>query len=175
MQPNQKMIQQLQAKLMKIQEDLGNETVEASVGGVVTVVMTGHHEVRSVKIDPEAVDPSDGEMREEQRQRDQRQRRRPAGEDAPQKDEALLRRDEQRRSRPLPQSKSLIRTINRFRAPLTARNAARLLTLMLVLFGLVVWVPLLLSAPRNSGNWSEFAETFAIAGATWILADLLGE
>jgi DNA-binding protein YbaB len=48
MQPNQKMIQQLQAKLMKIQEDLGNETVEASVGGVVTVVMTGHHEVRSV-------------------------------------------------------------------------------------------------------------------------------
>jgi DNA-binding protein YbaB len=61
MQPNQKMIQQLQAKLMKIQEDLGNETVEASVGGVVTVVMTGHHEVRSVKIDPEAVDPSDVE------------------------------------------------------------------------------------------------------------------
>lgn len=53
--------------------------------------------------------------------------------------------------------------------------AARLLTLMLVLFGLVVWVPLLLAAPRNSGNWSEFAETFAIAGATWILADLLGE
>jgi|SwirhisoilCB1_FD_contig_31_10973772_length_404_multi_9_in_0_out_0_1 DNA-binding YbaB/EbfC family protein len=65
MQPNQKMIQQLQAKLMKIQEDLGNETVEASVGGVVTVVMTGHHEVRSVKIDPEAVDPSDVEMLED--------------------------------------------------------------------------------------------------------------
>jgi DNA-binding YbaB/EbfC family protein len=65
MQPNQKMIQQLQARMMKIQEDLGKETVEASVGGVVTVVMTGHHEVRSVKIDPEAVDPSDIEMLED--------------------------------------------------------------------------------------------------------------
>jgi hypothetical protein len=52
--------------------------------------------------------------------------------------------------------------------------AARLLTLMLVLFGLLVWVPILLSAPRSPGNWSEFAETFAIAGAAWILADLLG-
>ncbi len=63
--PNQKMIQQLQAKMMKIQEDLGNETVEVSVGGVVTVVMTGHHEVRSVKIDPEVVDPADVEMLED--------------------------------------------------------------------------------------------------------------
>ncbi|HUS13624.1 MAG TPA: YbaB/EbfC family nucleoid-associated protein [Chloroflexia bacterium] len=63
--PNQKMIQQLQAKMMKIQEDLGNETVEASVGGVVTIVMTGHHEVKSVKIDPAAVDPDDVEMLED--------------------------------------------------------------------------------------------------------------
>lgn len=63
--PNQKMIQQLQAKMMQIQEDLGKETVEATVGGVVTVVMTGHHEVKSVKIDPEAVDPSDVEMLED--------------------------------------------------------------------------------------------------------------
>jgi hypothetical protein len=53
--------------------------------------------------------------------------------------------------------------------------AARLLTIMLVLFGLLVWVPLLISAPRSHTNWSETAETFAIAGATWILADLLGE
>ena len=53
--------------------------------------------------------------------------------------------------------------------------AARLLTLMLVLFGLLVWVPLLLSAPRSHTNWSETAETFAIAGTAWILADLLGE
>jgi hypothetical protein len=53
--------------------------------------------------------------------------------------------------------------------------ASRLLTLMLLSFGLFVWVPLLLSDPRSHTNWSEFAETFAIAGAIWILADLLGE
>jgi hypothetical protein len=53
--------------------------------------------------------------------------------------------------------------------------ATRLLTVMLVIFGVVVWAPLLLSNPRSHGNWSETAETFAIAGATWILADLLGE
>ena len=53
--------------------------------------------------------------------------------------------------------------------------AARLLTMMLVSFGLLVWVPLILSDPHNHTNWSENAETFAIAGAVWILADLLGE
>jgi len=53
--------------------------------------------------------------------------------------------------------------------------ATRLLTMMLVIFGLLVWVPLLLSDPHNHTNWGENAETFAIAGAAWILADLLGE
>jgi hypothetical protein len=53
--------------------------------------------------------------------------------------------------------------------------AVRLLTMMLVLFGLLVWVPLLLSDPHSHTNWSETAETFAIAGTAWILADLLGE
>jgi len=53
--------------------------------------------------------------------------------------------------------------------------AARLLSTMLVLFGVLVWVPLLVSGPHSYTNWSETAETFAIAGATWILADLLGE
>ncbi len=53
--------------------------------------------------------------------------------------------------------------------------ATRLLTMMLVIFGLLVWVPLLLSDLHSHTNWSEFAETFAIAGAAWILADLLGE
>jgi hypothetical protein len=56
-----------------------------------------------------------------------------------------------------------------------ALRATRLLTTMLVIFGLLVWVPLLLSDPHNHTNWSETAETYAIAGATWILADLLGE
>src|SRR5580704_14275442 len=53
--------------------------------------------------------------------------------------------------------------------------SARLLTMMLVLFGLLVWVPLVFSDPHNHTNWSENAETFAIAGAAWILADLLCE
>jgi hypothetical protein len=53
--------------------------------------------------------------------------------------------------------------------------ATRLLTLMLVLFGLLVWIPLLVADPRNHTNWSETAETFAIAGTAWILADLLKE
>ena len=51
--------------------------------------------------------------------------------------------------------------------------AARLLTTMLVSFGLIVWVPLVLSDPRSHSNWSEIVETFAIAGTAWILSDLL--
>ena len=53
--------------------------------------------------------------------------------------------------------------------------ASRLLTIMVVGFGLLVWIPLLLSNPHNHANWSEIAETFEIAGAAWILADLLAE
>ena len=53
--------------------------------------------------------------------------------------------------------------------------ASRLLTMMIVGFGLLVWVPLVLSSPHSHTNWSECAETFAIAGATWILVDLLAE
>src|SRR5450631_408855 len=53
--------------------------------------------------------------------------------------------------------------------------AARLLAVMVVSFGLLVWVPLVLSDRHNHTNWSENAETFAIAGAVWIIADLLAE
>jgi hypothetical protein len=53
--------------------------------------------------------------------------------------------------------------------------ASRLLTIMVLGFGLLVWVPLVFSNPHNHTNWSENAETFEIAGAVWILADLLGE
>jgi hypothetical protein len=63
-------------------------------------------------------------------------------------------------------------------ALLTNRMAllsTRLLTMMLLIFGLLVWVPLVISSPHNEMNWSEIAETVAIAGAAWILADLLGE
>ncbi len=53
--------------------------------------------------------------------------------------------------------------------------ATRLLTMMLVIFGLLVWVPLLLADPHSLTDWSETAETFAIAGTAWVLADLLGQ
>src|SRR5579884_882855 len=69
MRPNWDMMKQLekaQKQLAKVQEELGNETVEASAGGgAVTVVMTGHQKVVSVKIAPEAVDPNDVAMLED--------------------------------------------------------------------------------------------------------------
>jgi DNA-binding YbaB/EbfC family protein len=51
---------ELQAKLAKAQEELGNAEVEASAGGgAVTIVIDGHQKVQSVKISPEAVDLQD--------------------------------------------------------------------------------------------------------------------
>lgn len=52
--------------------------------------------------------------------------------------------------------------------------ASRLLTLMLVVFGVAIWIPILVVDPKTAGNWSEGIETFAIAGVAWIVADLLG-
>ena len=50
-----KQAQQLQAKMEQVQKELETEMVEASSGGgAVTVVMTGHQVLRSVKIQPEA-------------------------------------------------------------------------------------------------------------------------
>ena len=61
-----KQLQQMQQKMMQAQEDLANETVTATAGGgAVTVEMNGHHEVKAVKIDPDAIDPSDMEMLED--------------------------------------------------------------------------------------------------------------
>lgn len=56
-----------------------------------------------------------------------------------------------------------------------ALPATRLLAIMIASFGLLVWIPLLLSHPRSHSNWSEAAETLAITGAAWVLAELLGE
>jgi uncharacterized membrane protein YphA (DoxX/SURF4 family) len=53
--------------------------------------------------------------------------------------------------------------------------ATRLLTLMLAMFGLLVWVPLVVAHPRSHTNWSESVETFAIAGVAWIVVDLFSE
>lgn len=60
---NQNLMRQMQNKLMKIQEDLANETVEATAGGgVVKAVVTGQQKLVSVEIDAAAVDPEDVEM-----------------------------------------------------------------------------------------------------------------
>ncbi len=56
----------LQKKIAKAQEDLAEKTVETTVGGgMVTVVSTGAQEIRSIKIDPAAVDPNDVSMLED--------------------------------------------------------------------------------------------------------------
>ena len=53
-----------------------------------------------------------------------------------------------------------------------ARLALRLMTLMLTLFGVLVWIPRLIAHPQAHLNWSEFALTFLITGAAWMVADL---
>jgi len=53
-----------------------------------------------------------------------------------------------------------------------ARLAIRLMTLMLALFGVLVWVPRLIAHPEAHFNWSEFALTSLITGAAWMVADL---
>jgi nucleoid-associated protein EbfC len=63
MQAMMKQVQKMQADMVKAQEELKNEIVEASAGGgMVTVKITGDLELREVRIDPEAVDPDDVEM-----------------------------------------------------------------------------------------------------------------
>src|SRR6188472_3164367 len=66
MQPSMKMIQQMQNRLAKIQEELAETDIEGSAGGgAVKVVVTGQREFKSISIDPEFVDPEDVEMLEE--------------------------------------------------------------------------------------------------------------
>jgi nucleoid-associated protein EbfC len=58
-----KQVQQMQADMLKAQEELKDEIVEASAGGgMIKVTMSGDLELRSVEIDPDAVDPEDVEM-----------------------------------------------------------------------------------------------------------------
>jgi nucleoid-associated protein EbfC len=61
-----KKAQQLQEKMVKMQEELSERTVEASAGGgMVTVVASGKQEIVSIKIDPEVVNQDDVEMLED--------------------------------------------------------------------------------------------------------------
>ena len=58
-----KQLQQMQAKMAKIQEDLGEKTVTGTAGGgMVEVVANGHQKVLSVTVKREVVDPADVEM-----------------------------------------------------------------------------------------------------------------
>jgi nucleoid-associated protein EbfC len=55
-------VQQMQEQMVKAQEELKHETVEASAGGgTVTVKVSGALEVLEVRIAPEAIDPDDPE------------------------------------------------------------------------------------------------------------------
>jgi nucleoid-associated protein EbfC len=56
-------VQQMQAEMAKAQEELANETVEASAGGgMVTVTANGAGEIQQITIAPEAIDPDDPEL-----------------------------------------------------------------------------------------------------------------
>jgi DNA-binding YbaB/EbfC family protein len=58
-----KQAQQMQNEMMKAQEALANEIVEATAGGgMVSVKMTGDLQLKDIVIKPDAVDPEDVEM-----------------------------------------------------------------------------------------------------------------
>ena len=58
-----KQAQQLQAKMLKLQEEMAEKTVETSSGGgMVKVVANGRQQLVSIQIEQEVVDPDDVEM-----------------------------------------------------------------------------------------------------------------
>lgn len=61
-----KQAQQLQAKMLKLQEEMAAKTVETtSGGGMVKVVANGRQQLESIRIEKEVVDPDDVEMLED--------------------------------------------------------------------------------------------------------------
>jgi len=58
-----KQAQNLQAKMLKMQEELADKTVEATAGGgMIKAVANGKQQILSIKIEKEVVDPDDIEM-----------------------------------------------------------------------------------------------------------------
>ena len=58
-----KQAQKMQQDMLKMQQELQEkEYTAAAGGGVVSATVNGKHELRSLTIDPEAVDPEDVEM-----------------------------------------------------------------------------------------------------------------
>ncbi|MCX6001572.1 MAG: YbaB/EbfC family nucleoid-associated protein, partial [Chloroflexi bacterium] len=57
---NLRQIQELQAKLVKAQEELGNTNVEVTAGGgAIKIVINGHQQFQSITISPEVVNSED--------------------------------------------------------------------------------------------------------------------
>ncbi len=58
-----KQVQQMQGEMVKAQEELKNETVEASAGGgMVKVKLSGDLRLLELTIQPDAIDPEDAEL-----------------------------------------------------------------------------------------------------------------
>jgi DNA-binding YbaB/EbfC family protein len=59
----QRMAQQMQQEMLRVQRELEEAVVDGSAGGgVVTARVTGKQELLNVTIDPSAVDPDDVDM-----------------------------------------------------------------------------------------------------------------
>ena len=54
-----------------------------------------------------------------------------------------------------------------------ARLATGLLAIMLLAFGVLVWIPQVAAHPQVHGNWSEMALTFLIAGSALIVRSVV--
>ena len=61
-----KQAQEMQARMAKIQEELGQKTVEGSAGGgMVQVTVNGQFNLVAVKFEPSVINPSEKEMLED--------------------------------------------------------------------------------------------------------------
>mgnify|MGYP002518403721 CR=1 FL=1 len=61
-----KQAQKMQEDMATLQQDLDErEYTATSGGGIIEVTVTGKHEIKSLKISPDAVDPDDIEMLED--------------------------------------------------------------------------------------------------------------
>ena len=59
-------LQKMQEDMARVQEEVENTEFTAGAGGdAVTVTLNGKHELISIKIKPEAIDPEDAEMLED--------------------------------------------------------------------------------------------------------------
>lgn len=66
MQPNMKMLQDMQRQMQKIEQELGETIVEGQAGGgLVKVQVTALKQMRGVAIKPEVIDPDDLELLED--------------------------------------------------------------------------------------------------------------